>query len=127
MKYVAFVGRVLFSAIFVLSGPHHFRADTIAYAASTLGQSAYVLVPLAGALDLVGGLSVLFGYKTRIGAGMIAVFLFCVTLTMHRFWIVHDPEAAALQQLMFMKNMSMLGGALMIAYCGAGPVSVDGR
>jgi putative oxidoreductase len=46
---------------------------------------------------------------------------------MHRFWAVSDPMAARIQQLMFMKNLSMLGGALLIAHFGAGPVSLDAR
>jgi putative oxidoreductase len=50
-----------------------------------------------------------------------------VTLAMHAFWAMPDPMMRMMQQAMFMKNLAMLGGALLIAYFGAGPVSLDER
>jgi putative oxidoreductase len=44
---------------------------------------------------------------------------------MHRFWGVADPQVAALQRVMFMKNLSMAGAALMLMYYGSGPMSLD--
>jgi putative oxidoreductase len=70
---------------------------------------------------------VAIGYRARMGAWLIVLFLVPVTLTMHAFWAVHDPQMAQLQQAMFMKNLSMLGGALLVAYFGAGPLSIDAR
>jgi putative oxidoreductase len=78
-------------------------------------------------LALAGGLSVLFGYKARIGAWLLVLFLVPVTLMMHAFWTVPDAGIARIQEAMFMKNLSMLGAALMITYMGAGPVSIDER
>jgi putative oxidoreductase len=46
---------------------------------------------------------------------------------MHNFWAVHDPMMAQIHMGMFMKNMSMLGGALVISQFGAGPFSLDAR
>jgi putative oxidoreductase len=46
---------------------------------------------------------------------------------MHKFWGVSDPMAAQIQMIMFMKNVSMLGGALLISQFGAGPFSLDAR
>jgi len=46
---------------------------------------------------------------------------------MHNFWAVKDPTTAMMQQVMFMKNLSMLGGALLMTQFGAGPVSLDAR
>jgi putative oxidoreductase len=46
---------------------------------------------------------------------------------MHNFWTISDPMMRQMQMAMFMKNISMLGGALLIAYFGAGPLSVDAR
>ncbi len=86
---------------------------------------ASFLVPASGLIGLVGGLSILIGCKARIGAWLIVIFLVPITLTMHRFWGVADPLQASLQQAMFMKNISMLGAALIIAYFGSGPMSVD--
>ena len=55
---------------------------------------------------------------------MIAAFLIPVTLMMHAFWNASDPVIVHTQQAMFMKNMSMLGAALLIAYFGGGPIAL---
>jgi putative oxidoreductase len=52
------------------------------------------------------------------------LFLIPVTLTMHRFWGLSDPQLVQLQQAMFMKNLSTLGAALIIARVGSGPLSL---
>ncbi len=124
MKYFALLGRFCYAAIFVMAGPSHFRAATIAYAASQGVPLASMVVPLSGAMAILGGLSIALGYKARWGAWIIALFLVPVTLSMHRFWGLPDPQAAMLQQIMFMKNLSMLGAALLITQVGSGPLSV---
>lgn len=83
-------------------------------------------VPLSGMIALLGGVSIALGYRAKWGAWLLVLFLVPVTLTMHNFWAVADPAAAALQQIMFMKNLAMLGAALLIAHFGSGPLSVDG-
>lgn len=124
-RYLAPLGRLLFSALFLLSVPMHFTADGIAYAAASGTPWPEVLVPLSGVLLLLGGLSVLFGYHARIGALLLALFLVPVTLIMHAFWAVPDPAMAQVQQIMFMKNVSLLGATLLIMHCGAGSISLD--
>jgi putative oxidoreductase len=86
---------------------------------------ASLAVPLSGLLAFAGGLSILLGFKARVGAWLIVLFLVPVTVMMHNFWAIGDPGAAQMQMVMFMKNVAILGGALMITYFGAGPVSVD--
>jgi putative oxidoreductase len=88
---------------------------------------ASILVPLSGVLALAGGLSILLGYRAKIGAWVIALFLVPVTLMMHKFWGISDPMMAQMQMAMFMKNVSMLGAALLISQLGAGPFSLDAR
>ncbi len=127
MPFVVLIGRILFSAIFILSGFNHFSAGTKAYAASQGVPMAGVLVPIAGILCLLGGLSILFGFKARFGALLLVIFLVPVTFTIHRFWGIADPMMAMNQQIHFMKNLSMLGAALMFTYLGAGPLSIDNR
>ncbi len=123
---VVFLGRLLFTVIFVLSGPRHFMSQTIAYAAAQGVPLASIAVPLSGVLALLGGLSVLFGYRAKIGAWLVVLFLIAVT-PMHNFWAVKDPMMAQMQMAMFMKNLSMLGGALLITQLGSGPWSLDSR
>jgi putative oxidoreductase len=72
-------------------------------------------------------LSILLGYRARLGAWLIVLFLIPVTFMMHKFWTVQDPMMAQIQMVMFMKNVSMLGGALLISHFAAGPLSLDAR
>ena len=58
---------------------------------------------------------------------MIVLFLVGVTPMLHNFWTVTDPMAYQMQMVMFMKNLSMLGGALVISQLGSGPWSLDSR
>jgi putative oxidoreductase len=126
-RFLVLAGRILFAAIFILAAPGHFAAGTVAYAASAGVPMPSVAVPLAGIIALVGGLSVAFGFRARFGAWLLVLFLVPVTLYMHRFWGVADPMMAQMQQVNFMKNVSMLGAALVLAWFGAGPVSLDAR
>jgi len=127
MRYLVLAGRVLYAAIFIAGALGHFSRAEIGYAAHQGVPLANVLVPLSGLLALAGGLSVALGYRAKLGAWLLVLFLIPVTATMHNFWAVQDPMMAAMQQAMFFKNLSMLGGALLIAYFGAGPVSLDAR
>ena len=88
---------------------------------------ARLLVPASGILALLGGLSILLGYRAKLGAWLLVIFLVPVTVMMHNFWAVKDPMMAQMQMAMFLKNMTMLGGALLISQLGAGPWSVDAR
>ena len=101
--------------------------QTIAYAASRGVPLASLAVPFSGLLALAGGLSILLGYRARIGAWLIVLFLVGVTPMMHNFWSVTDPMMYQMQMVMFMKNVSMLGGALVISQLGSGPWSLDSR
>jgi putative oxidoreductase len=127
MRSLALAGRVAYGAIFLLAALGHFSPQTVAYAAHQGIPFASVLVPLSGLLAFAGGLSVMLGYHARLGAWLLVAFLIPVTVTMHAFWAVQDPMMAQMQQAMFMKNLSLLGGALLIAYFGAGPLSLDAR
>jgi len=105
----------------------HFSAQTAAYASSKGVPMASILVPLSGIIATLGAISLMLGYKARLGAWLIALFLIPVTLYMHAFWTVSDPMQMQMQMTNFMKNMSLLGSAFMIAYFGAGPLSLDSR
>jgi len=124
---VVVLGRFFFALIFLLAGANHFNKQTIGYAASQGVPLAPIAVPLSGVLAIAGGLSILLGYRAKLGAWLIVLFLVPVTLMMHKFWTVTDPMIAQLQMILFMKNVSMLGGALLISQFGAGPFSLDAR
>lgn len=125
MRFVVPLGRFLFTALFLMTPLSHFSAMGIGYAAHQGVPLAGVLVPLSGIIAFVGAVLVLVGFHARLGAWLLVLFLVPVTLAMHNFWAASDPMTAQIQRVMFMKNLSMLGGALLITYFGAGPVSVD--
>lgn len=81
---------------------------------------------LAGAIVflLVGGVSVLLGYRARIGALLLIAFLVPATLIFHNFWAA-SAEDAQRETLNFMKNLGLLGGLLFIALNGSGRGSLD--
>ena len=124
---IVLLGRFFYVLIFLMAAPTHFSKQTIAYAAAQGVPLASVAVPLSGIIALAGGLSILLGYRARIGAWLIVMFLVPVTPMMHNFWTVHDPMMAQTQMVMFMKNVAILGGALLISQFGTGPLSLDAR
>jgi putative oxidoreductase len=124
---VVLLGRFLFVLIFLMAGLNHFSRQTIAFAASQGVPLASFAVPLSGVLAIAGGLSILLGYRAKLGAWLIVLFLVPVTLMIHKFWTVTDPMMQQMQMVMFMKNVAILGGALLISQFGAGPLSLDAR
>jgi putative oxidoreductase len=125
MKIIVLLGRILFSLIFIFSGFSHFKKESMDYAASHGVMMPEVLVPASGILAILGGISVLLGLKAKWGAWLLILFLVPVTFMMHNFWTLTDAGMKQIQMVMFMKNISMLGGALLISYFGAGPFSLD--
>jgi len=125
MKYALLAGRQLFSMIFIIASAGHFSPRTIEAAAAHGVPLPGLLVPLSGIIAFVGGLSVLFGFQTRLGAWLLVIFLIPVTVVMHNFWSLSDPMTLQIEKAMFLRNVTMLGGALVISYFGAGPLSLD--
>ncbi|MGE5176634.1 MAG: DoxX family protein [Hyphomicrobiales bacterium] len=123
---IALIGRILFGIIFFTALPNHFKAGTIAYAASAGVPFAGILVPASGILAFLGATSVALGYRAKLGAWLLVAFLVPVTLAMHAFWNVADPGMRGIQYIMFLKNVSMLGAALLLTQVGSGPLSLDG-
>jgi putative oxidoreductase len=108
------VGRVLFALIFIVAAPRHFTAEGIGHAAELGVPFAALCVPVSGLMALAGGLSVASGYRAQWGAWLLIAFLVPVTMMMHAFWRLHDPQAVHIQQAMFLKNVALIGGALLL-------------
>ena len=123
--WVVPIGRIFYSLIFIMSGINHFSAGTIEYAAAQGVPMSSFLVPFSGVMAIIGGLSIFFGYFARFGALLIFLFLVPVTLAMHNFWAVTDPMMHQMQMIQFMKNLALIGGALLIFFYGGGPKSMD--
>lgn len=125
MKSITLIGRIFFSAIFLITASGHFMPETIAFAASKGVPFAALAVPLSGVMEIIGALSIAFGYKAKWGAWLIVLFLVPITFSMHSFWTIEDPMARYGDMVHFLKNISMLGGALILTQYGPGPISVD--
>jgi putative oxidoreductase len=124
MDYILLLGRIFYVAIFIASGFNHFSQKTVDYAIREGVPMASFLVKISAIPMFLGGGSILLGYHAQIGAWLIVAYLVPVTLRMHRFWLEKNPEVRFIQLGMFMKNLSMLGAALIIAYFGSGPLSL---
>jgi len=120
-KTVLVLGRTLLAALFLVSviGKLTAWGPTAAYA-SQAGVSPVLLVG-ATALELIGGLSLLTGYKVSWGALVLLVFLVPVTVVMHAFW-AGPKEMQQIQLAMFLKNVAIAGG-LLVLFASAAPAS----
>ena len=125
MKYVVLTGRFLYSLIFLITIVNHLSPGAISLASSAGIPAANYLVPVSGILAVLGAFSIMVGYKAKLGARLIVIFLVPVTVIMHPFWTGADLFQTEIQLAMFAKNISLLGAALIISYFGAGPLSFD--
>ena len=107
-------GRLIAGSYYVMSGANHFLKLEMmtGYAKSKNVPLAKLAVLFSGLLLLLGGVSVLTGVYPQIGVLCIAAFFLGVTFKMHNFWAVPKEEQMA-QKINFMKNMALLGSALM--------------
>lgn len=125
---MALVGRALLVSIFLNSGIS--KIFNWGGTAERMAAKGMPWVPLflfaAINLEILGALSVLLGYRTRLGTLALIVFLIPTTLIFHNFWPLTGPERQ-MQMVMFMKNMAILGGLLFIGAMGPGSLSIDGR
>lgn len=117
------IGRILLAAMFVLAG--FAKLTDIAGTAGWFGSiglpAPTVLTVLVGLLELVAGLAIVVGFQTRIAALALAAFTIAATL------IAHTNFADMMQFLIFQKNFAVVGGLLVLAFTGAGSLSIDAR
>jgi uncharacterized membrane protein YphA (DoxX/SURF4 family) len=110
------IGRILFSAIVLVSAAGHFmQTDGMTgYAQSRGVPAARAAVLLGGVLLLLGGASVLLGVWPDLGALLLVTFLVPTALLMHGFWKESDPQAKQMEQVQFFKDLALAGAALML-------------
>lgn len=126
MDVLVFLARILYGGSLLMLGLDNLTRprQTASYAASKGVPSPELLVPISGILIVFGGLGIALGLWAKIGALMVIAFLLPVTPIMHDYWTLDDPQARQNQQIHFMKNLALLGGALLILYFGSGPLSL---
>jgi putative oxidoreductase len=122
------IGRVLLALMFVMAG-----ISKIAGFEGTVGFIASKGLPLPSLLavativvEVLGGLALIVGWQTRWAALALALFTLAASVIFHNFWAL-PAEQQMVQQLMFMKNLSVAGGMLVLSAFGAGSFSLDGR
>ena len=118
MAILVLMARVLFSALFILSGVGHLtQTGRMAQYAGAKGvPAARLAVTVTGAMLVAGGLSVLLGMYVSIGALLLVVFLLPTAVVMHNFWTLDDPQARQNDQIHFMKDIALAGAAFLIWY-----------
>lgn len=116
MDVVLLIGRILFVAIFVVGGIGHLtnRKAMAEYARALGAPGGEFGVVVSGLVILVGGIMVAAGIWGDLGAILLFAFLVPTTLFMHRFWKIDDPQMQQMDQVMFFKNVSLMGGALVL-------------
>lgn len=122
------LGRVLIALLFVPAGLQKISgfAGTVGYAASVGMPMPQVAVAVGLVIEIVGGLAILLGWQTRWAALILGFFTLVASFFFHNFWAV-PAEAAMMQQLLFWKNIAVVGGLLGYVAHGAAGWSVDGR
>lgn len=87
---------------------------------------AHVLTGLTIGLELLGGIFIILGWGTRFFAVTIFLFLIPVNYLFHPFWAINDAVEMQVEIMIFMKNVAIMGGLLMLAAAGPGKLSVSG-
>lgn len=126
---VAVLGRIFLCTIFLLSavGNKIPNFQAVAGAMTKEGVPASQLMLVGAIVFLIAGsVSVILGYRARIGAGLLLVFLVLATYYFHDFWTLSDPQAQQEQTIQFMKNLGLMGAMLLVIANGTGPLSLDG-
>lgn len=127
-KPLALVARILMASIFISAGfSKVFGFDGVtAYIASKGLPMPMIIAGLTVALEILGGLAIIIGYKARIAGLLLGLFSILAAFIFHNFW-AFPPEQVYLQNIMFMKNLSMAGGLFLLTVFGAGGYSIDAR
>ena len=122
----ALVGRILMAILFIPAGFSKIGgfAGTAGFIASKGLPLPEVGAAIAIAVELVAGIALLIGWKTRWAALLLAVFTLVATFFFHNFWGV-PVEQKMVQTLMFNKNIAVVGGLLVLYAFGPGRLSVD--
>lgn len=126
MDVIVPIGRALFSFLFIASGVNHLakHGDLTEYARAKGVPAPGMMVVITGLMLLVGGFSVLLGYRVDVGGWILFAFLVPAAVGVHTFWKETDPMRKAGEMAQFMKNLALAGASLLLAYFGSGPYSL---
>jgi len=122
------IGRLLVAALFLPAGLAKLTgfAGTVGYFSSLGIPAPSFAVVATVAVEIFGGLALLAGYQTRLVAIVMAIFTLVASVVGHAYWAA-PADQAFVAQLLFFKNMAVIGGLLVLASAGAGEFSLDGK
>jgi putative oxidoreductase len=120
--------RLLMVALFLPAGIGKLTgfAGTVGYISSVGLPLPTLAAATAVIVEIVGSLALLAGFGTRIAAVVLAAFTLVASFFFHNYWGV-PADQAFMQQLLFFKNIAVVGGLLAMAANGAGAWSLDSR
>lgn len=124
----ALAGRLLLAALFLPAGISKLTGfeGTVGYITSVGLPLPSVAAALALVLEIAGGIALIAGAGTRIAALALALFTLVASVFFHAYWSA-PADQQFVQQLLFFKNIAVVGGLLTLAAWGAGAWSVDAR
>ena len=127
-SFIILIARIALAILFLWGGAMKLMgyAGFIGYLHARGVPYAQIAAPVAAAVELLGGLALVFGVRTRFVAFVLAVYAVATAVLGHDFWNVTE---AALQQdavIHFWKNVAIAGGFLLLTVTGAGRASIDG-
>jgi putative oxidoreductase len=127
-SFFMLLGRLALAAIFVPSGFGKLaHIDIFAHTLAARGvPMSGLLAVIAACVEFFGSIAIVFGFKTRYAALLMAVFTACAAVIAHRFWHLEGAAHEA-QYLQFMKNMAIVGGYLCLFAAGPGAIAIDRR
>ncbi len=125
---LSFIGRVLFVLLFLPAGIGKITgfAGTVGYINSVGLPAPELATVVALLVEILGSLCLLAGYQTRIASIVLAVFTLVATFFFHNYWAA-PADQAFVAQLLFFKNIAVVGGLLILAAQGAGAWSLDAK
>lgn len=125
---VALVGRILLAWLFIPAGLLKLTAFSgqVAYAQSVGMPMPEVGVAIGLLIELLGGILLLVGFKTRCAAAVLAVFTLAAGVLFHAYWSV-PADQVMITKILFDKNVAIAGGLMAFVAFGAGSFSMDAK
>ena len=124
-RYFPFVGRILLSLIFLISGVGKFLdwSGNVAYAEQNGLVAVPVLLAIAGVIEILGAATLITGLYARLGALVLFGLLAGISVIFHDFWTPTGSDAQ-MQMAHFLKNLAIMGGLLYVVVTGPGKLSL---
>ena len=125
---IILIARVLLVILFIITGwakLTHF-SDTVAYMTAESAPLPMIAAAIAVLMEFFAGIALLVGFFTRPVAFLLALFTLGTALIGHHYWTMVEPDRA-MNMINFYKNLSIMGGLLLLSVTGPGKYSIDRR